>query len=63
ADGVVDKGHVQALSKDLNEAEVGRRLFELAAACRAKGIDPEGALRNHAAKVVRDVERRSAATA
>jgi XTP/dITP diphosphohydrolase/tetrapyrrole methylase family protein/MazG family protein len=47
---------VQALGGKLTEAEAGRRLFELAAACRANGIDPESALRLEAARVMREVE-------
>ena len=37
-----------ALARELSEAELGRRLFELAAAARARGLDPGGALRRHA---------------
>lgn len=52
----VDRAGVAALARDLSEAELGRRLFELAAAARARGLDPEGALRRHADAVVRAVE-------
>jgi XTP/dITP diphosphohydrolase/tetrapyrrole methylase family protein/MazG family protein len=31
-------------------------LFEVTAAARSNGLDPEGALRLHATKVMRDVE-------
>ncbi len=58
ADGVVDRGQVEALGKQLDEATLGKMLFELTAAARAKGLDPEGALRLHATKVMREVERR-----
>lgn len=57
ADESVDVPAVRALEAELDEAELGRRLFELAAAARAKGLDPEGALRLHATKVMHDVER------
>lgn len=57
ATGVVDAAAVKGLGEQLNEEELGRRLFELAAAARAKGLDPEGALRLHATKVMRDVEQ------
>ena len=57
-DGVVDATQVQALSRHLDETTLGRMLFELTAAARAKGLDPEGALRLHATKVMRDVEQR-----
>jgi XTP/dITP diphosphohydrolase/tetrapyrrole methylase family protein/MazG family protein len=52
----VDVEAVRALGESLDEATLGRRLFELAAAARAKGLDPEGALRLHATKVMRAVE-------
>ena len=63
ADGLVDTVQVAALGRHLSEAAVGRMLFEIAAACRAKGLDPEGALRLHATKVMRDVEQRLPAAA
>ncbi len=63
ADGVVDVGQVAALGRQLDEAMLGRLLFELTAAARAKGLDPEGALRRHATKVMRDVEARVPAPA
>jgi XTP/dITP diphosphohydrolase/tetrapyrrole methylase family protein/MazG family protein len=52
---------IHALGAELTAAEAGRLLFEIAAACRVKGLDPESALRLHAEKVKDDVERRSAA--
>ena len=58
ADGVVDAAQVSALGRHLDEAALGKILFEIAAAARAKGLDPEGALRLHATKVMRDVEQR-----
>lgn len=58
ADGVIDGAQVLALGRELDEATLGRRLFELAAAARANGLDAEGALRLHATKVMRDVEQR-----
>ncbi len=63
AEGVVDAAQVAALGRQLDEASLGRMLFELAAAARAKGLDPEGALRLHATKVMRDVEPRVQPTA
>ncbi len=64
ADGIVDTAQVKALGAQLDEAALGRMLFELTAAARVKGLDPEGALRLHATRVMRDVEARvpSAAT-
>jgi XTP/dITP diphosphohydrolase/tetrapyrrole methylase family protein/MazG family protein len=58
AENVVDAAQVAALGRQLDEATLGRMLFELAAAARAKGLDPESALRLHATKVMRDVEQR-----
>ncbi len=60
ADGVVDTGRVAALEAGIDEASLGRRLFELTAAARAKGLDPEGALRLHTERVMREVEARVA---
>ncbi|HEX2099271.1 MAG TPA: MazG family protein [Candidatus Synoicihabitans sp.] len=59
--GAVDAGRILRWADELDDAELGRRLFELAAAARAKGLDPEGALRRHATQVMRDVEREVAA--
>ncbi|MBE7539315.1 MAG: MazG family protein [Opitutaceae bacterium] len=56
AEGVVDQAAVRRLESDLSEESLGRRLFELAAAARARGLDPEGALRLHATRVMRDIE-------
>ncbi|HWA85202.1 MAG TPA: MazG family protein [Opitutus sp.] len=57
AGGVVDLAQVDALGRQLDEETLGRMLFEVAAAARAKGLDPEGALRLHATKVMREVEK------
>jgi len=49
----VDEAAVRRCAASLeSEAEVGRQLFELAAACRLKQIDPESALRRHAQRIV-----------
>jgi XTP/dITP diphosphohydrolase/tetrapyrrole methylase family protein/MazG family protein len=58
AEGSVDVAQVQALGAQLDEALLGKMLFELAAAARAKGLDPEGALRLHATKLMAEVETR-----
>jgi XTP/dITP diphosphohydrolase/tetrapyrrole methylase family protein/MazG family protein len=58
ADGVVDTAQVDALGRHLDAATLGRMLFELTAAARFKGLDPEGALRQETARVMRDVETR-----
>ena len=56
AGGVVDQPRIAQLAGGLTEAEVGRRLFELAAACRQAGIDPETALRQECNRVMREIE-------
>ncbi|HEY0947064.1 MAG TPA: MazG family protein [Opitutaceae bacterium] len=58
AEGSVDTAQVDALGRQLDGATLGRMLFELTAAARAKGLDPEGALRLHATQVMREVEAR-----
>ena len=57
AEGVVDAAQVRALGEQLDGAMLGKRLFELTAAARAKGLDP-AALRLYATNVMRDVEAR-----
>lgn len=52
----VDPAAIAGLAAGLTEADAGRRLFELAAACRRAGIDPEMALRKECDRVMRDVE-------
>ncbi|MEN9662572.1 MAG: hypothetical protein RL324_1521 [Verrucomicrobiota bacterium] len=61
--GLVDTAQVEALGKHLNEETLGRMLFEIAAACRAKGLDPEGALRLHTSRLMAQVEQRVKAEA
>ncbi|HWL14564.1 MAG TPA: MazG family protein [Opitutus sp.] len=57
-DGVVDRAQVLALERTLDAETLGRQLFELTAAARAQGLDPEGALRLHATKVMRTIEEK-----
>lgn len=61
AEGVVDARRIDAVAGPLDEAAAGRMLFELAAACRQRGIDPESALRLECDRVMREVEARVAA--
>jgi XTP/dITP diphosphohydrolase/tetrapyrrole methylase family protein/MazG family protein len=58
AENAVDVARVRELGASLDAETLGRALFELAAAARAKGLDPEGAVRLHATRVMRDVEAR-----
>lgn len=61
AAGIVDEVAVASRAQTLTEAEAGRALFELAAACRRAGIDPETALRRECDRVRQAVEARVAA--
>lgn len=58
ADGVVDMAQVKVLGQQLDEPTLGRMLFEITAAARTRGLDPEGALRRETDRVMRDVEAR-----
>lgn len=51
---------VAELADGLTEESAGRALFELAAACRDAGIDPESALRRHASATQRSIAERVA---
>jgi XTP/dITP diphosphohydrolase/tetrapyrrole methylase family protein/MazG family protein len=61
AEGIVDVAQVRALGRQLDPESLGRMLFELTAAAREKGLDPEGALRLHATNVMREVEKKAGA--
>ena len=60
ADGLIHEAGVAQQAEGLTEAEAGKRLFELAAACRKAGIDPESALRRETGRIVAVVEERAA---
>lgn len=49
-----EKIAVQA--EGLDQATLGERLWTLIAAARSQGLDPEGALRQHAQRVINEVE-------
>ncbi len=53
----VDTTSVESLRKNLTEEQAGQKLFEIIAACRDSGIDPDSALRRHTAKVVATAEK------
>jgi MazG family protein len=63
ADGVVDRAAVARRAEGLETDALGRQRFELVAAARSRGLDPEGALRQHTAAVMRTVEAQVAASA
>lgn len=56
----IDLARVQALAASMTDESLGQALFELSAAARAKGLDPEGALRRKCDQVIRDVEQHTA---
>lgn len=51
-----DQAAIEARAEGLDAMAVGKQLFEIAAACRLKGIDPESALRRHAQTIVDTLE-------
>jgi MazG family protein len=61
--GVVDAAAIGTLADELDEAELGRRLWALAAAARERGWDAEGALRREADRVRTEVSARLAGEA
>ena len=62
AGAAVNVAQVESQSAGLTEDTAGSRLFELVAACRDAGIDPDSALRRHTAKVVTAAELRAPQT-
>jgi XTP/dITP diphosphohydrolase/tetrapyrrole methylase family protein/MazG family protein len=58
-EGIVDSSRVRALAGELDDASLGNSLFELAAAARERGLDPEGALRRHACRITAALEKRA----
>ncbi|MEY3608626.1 MAG: hypothetical protein RLZZ447_1414 [Verrucomicrobiota bacterium] len=61
AEAVVDRATVARHAEGLGTEVLGRQLFELVAAARSRGLDPESALRQHTMAVMRAVEARAAA--
>ena len=53
----VNAPHVEDLACDMTDDSLGQALFELTAAARAKGLDPEGALRRKSDQLINDVEQ------
>lgn len=48
----VDSEAIEAMAEEMDEEAAGHILFEIAAACRLKGIDPESAVRKFARRVM-----------
>ena len=61
AAGLADTAKIDRLGGTLTEESLGRMLFELAAAGRARDLDPEGALRRETARVMAALEQRTKA--
>lgn len=57
-DGIADLRRIHELGEQLSDEELGRQLFALAAAARAKGLDPEGALRLETTRVMNEISKR-----
>ena len=53
---LVDQESIQTMAGLMDEETAGALLFEVAAACRSKGIDPESALRRYARAVQYETE-------
>lgn len=58
AAGAVNAARIARLANELSAESAGRRLYELAAACRLRGLDPEAVLRRECDRVMREVEAR-----
>ncbi|NBR09516.1 MAG: MazG family protein [Opitutaceae bacterium] len=54
--GVIDADQIAALGPQLDQATLGRMLFELTAAARVTGLDPEGALRQETTRIMQALE-------
>lgn len=50
----VDLEAIEAMAEELDEESAGHILFEIAAACRLKGIDPESAVRKFSRLVMKE---------
>ncbi|PXA04761.1 MazG family protein [Coraliomargarita sinensis] len=60
ADHLLDNGSIRDCADSFEtEEELGQKLFEIAAACRLKKLDPESALRRHAQGIVDALEGES----
>jgi len=54
--GRVDQERISELAEGLDEEKAGQLLFELTAACRKQGIDPESALRRYGSQLMDTLE-------
>lgn len=53
----IDVQRVETLAEGMTDDSLGQALFELTAAARTQGLDPEGALRRKSDQVIKDVEQ------
>jgi len=51
---------IKSLTAEMTDDSLGQALFDLTAAARAKGLDPEGALRRKTDQMINDVEQHAA---
>jgi XTP/dITP diphosphohydrolase/tetrapyrrole methylase family protein/MazG family protein len=58
AKDLIDQMAIDTVGDTIDEDNLGKQLFEIAAACRAKGLDPESALRRYSQNVVDTLEER-----
>jgi MazG family protein len=58
AGSLVNEQAVAVQAQEIKEESVGKALFEIAAACRVAGIDPESALRRYTNQIVEKIEER-----
>lgn len=58
-EGLVDHTAIEQTGREVNPDNIGKQLFEIAAACRHSGIDPESALRRYTQNIVDTLEAES----
>ena len=56
---IIDEAAIQAKANALDHegSNLGKELFEIAAACRIKGLDPEALLRQYTQRAVDQLEQ------
>ena len=52
----INENKVNEIADGLDEEQAGRMLFEITAACRESGLDPESALRRYTSNMVNKIE-------
>ena len=59
---LVDEDSIETIANSIDEETAGALLFEIAAACREKGIDPESSVRRYSRAVKSETEALAAQT-